>query len=205
MKKFISKETQEKIASAIQDVERKTDAEIVTVVAQSADSYYYIPTMWAALLALLVPAVEYLFVLEQDILHNYFLQILIFMTGVLFFRIPFIMYRLIPSYVKEQRARSLAYEQFLMQNLHATKERTGVLIFVSVAERYVRVIADKGINDKVDEQVWQNAVDALTKHIKDNDVEGGFLEAVHLCSIPLIEHFPATDTKNELPNRLVIL
>ena len=57
---------------------------------------------------------------------------------------------LVPSQiVKRRRAHRRAVEQFLTQNMTATAERTGVLIFVSVAERYAEVIPDTGIAQKV--------------------------------------------------------
>ena len=205
MKRFIAKESQQKIELAIQEIERQTDAELVAVVAQRADDYYYIPTMWAAFVTLLWPGVSHLLGAPKELNENYLMLVLVFIVSMILLRIPFLMYALIPRYVKQRRARSLAYEQFLMQNLHATKTRTGVLIFVSVAERYVKIIADKGINDKITDQVWQSAVDALTKQIKKGNVEKGFLEAIQLCSQPLIEHFPASEPKNELSNHLVIL
>ncbi|WP_345978985.1 TPM domain-containing protein [Sulfurimonas sp. HSL3-2] len=205
MKKFITKETQRRVEQAIQEVECKTDAELVVVVAKRADDYYYIPTMWAAFVTLLWPGVSHLLGAPKELNESYVVLALVFIVSMVLLRIPFLMYALIPRDVKQRRARSLAYEQFLVQNLHATKARTGVLIFVSIAERYVKIIADKGINDKITDPVWQNAVIALTEQIKKGNPEEGFLEAIRLCSQPLIEHFPASEPKNELSNHLVIL
>ena len=205
MKRFITKETQERVAKAIQDVEAKTDAELVLVVAKRADDYYYIPTMWAAFVTLLWPYISHVLGIPKEFYENYIILVLVFLISMLLLRIPFLMYALIPRYVKQRRARSLAYEQFLVQNLHGTKARTGVLIFVSIAERYVKIIADKGINDKITDQVWQNAVDSLIENIKEKRVEKGLLEAIRLCSQPLIEHFPASEPKNELSNHIVLI
>ena len=58
-----------------------------------------------------------------------------------------------------------AVEQFLVQNLHTTKGRTGVLIYVSFAERYAEVIADDGIYKKVPPETWERVVRELTHHL----------------------------------------
>ena len=59
-----------------------------------------------------------------------------------------------------------AMRQFFAQGLHKTENRTGVLIFASVAERYAEIVADAGINAKVTPEVWDQAVAALIAGIK---------------------------------------
>ena len=82
---------------------------------------------------------------------------------------------LVPSQVERQRAHRRAVEQFLTQNMTATAERTGVLIFVSVAERYAEVIPDTGIAQKVPAATWQDVVDALTADIGAGQPAEGFV------------------------------
>ncbi|MCK9912500.1 hypothetical protein MXD81_25325, partial [Microbacteriaceae bacterium K1510] len=56
---------------------------------------------------------------------------------------------LVPAGLKRLHAHRRAVEQFLAQNLHTTEGRTGVLLFVSVAERYAEIIPDRAIDAKV--------------------------------------------------------
>ena len=65
-----------------------------------------------------------------------------------------------------------------------------MLIFVSLAEHYVRIVADDGIAAKVDQSVWQGAVDVLLLHIRHGDMAAGFISAVEQCGEVLAEHFP---------------
>ena len=69
---------------------------------------------------------------------------------------------LVPRSVKHDRAHRRAVEQFLAQDLHTTVGRTGVLIFVSVAERFAEVLADAAIHERVPQAVWRSIVDDLT-------------------------------------------
>src|SRR5436189_157268 len=69
---------------------------------------------------------------------------------------------LVPRAVRRARAHRAAMEQFFARGLSLTKNRAGVLIFVALAERYVRIIADEGVASKVRDREWQMAVDALT-------------------------------------------
>ena len=118
--------------------------------------------------------------------------------------IPPLRLALTPRSLRRQRAQQAAMEQFLAKGLHVTAARTGVLIFASVAERQVEVIADEGIYAKVEPKVWAEAVAALTKSLKAGRPGEGFEQAVRLCGAVLAEHFPpGADNPNELPDTLV--
>ena len=203
--KKLSESDKQHINQLITKVEASTRGEIVTVLAKRCDSYLYIPTLWAALIALSVPGINFIFAEALDSVMTYQLQVLVFISLSWLFQIEAIKMRLIPKSVKHRRATRTAHEQFVLQGLHTTEQRSGVLIFVSEAERFVKIIADKGINDKVNPQHWQQVVDALTQHIKQGDTLKGFLGAISACQAPLVEHFPITgnENPNELRNHLV--
>ncbi|HEY9148880.1 MAG TPA: TPM domain-containing protein, partial [Gammaproteobacteria bacterium] len=165
-----------------------------------------IPTLWAAMSALLLPALVTVFELQHTLLGGYGAQVSLFLVATLLFRIPAIKYRLIPKAVKRRRAARLAHEQFLLQNLHHTEGRTGVMLFVSVAEHYVEVLADKGINDAVPAGTWDWVVAEFVARVKEGRVADGFVNAVEACGEHLAHHFPAgKDNRNELPNHLIEL
>jgi putative membrane protein len=97
-------------------------------------------------------------------------------------------------------------EQFVVRGIARKKDRSGVLIFVSLAEHYARVIADEGIAAKVPQKEWQGVVDVLVAHIRDDRIGDGFVAAVELCGDKLAQHFPRTDsTRDELPDRLYLI
>jgi putative membrane protein len=201
---FLSDSDKLRIAEAIRKLETKTSGEIVTVIAREADDYYYIPTLWAALSALLWPALVTLSGLQHPLLESYGAQVTLFVIAGLLFRIPALKYRLIPRAVKRQRAARLAREQFLLQNLHHTEGRTGVLLFVSEAEHYVEVIADKGINAAVPAGTWDWVVADFVGQVKAGNIADGFVRAIEGIGKHLVDHFPiAEGDRNELPNHLI--
>lgn len=193
------------VSAAIDAVEKETDAELVTVLAKQADNYFYIPTLWAALLALVVPLLlkfTPLWLEDDELLMA---QWLTFVAAAVIFRIPALMMRLVPKDVKQWRAGNLARRQFLENNLHHTVGETGVLIFVSEAEHYVEIIADRGISQHVDNQQWQLIVDHFIDEVKAGNTQQGFIECIEQCGKLLSEHVPATGAKDELPNHLIVL
>lgn len=193
------------ISDAITDVERHTDAELVTVLARQADDYRYIPTLWAAVLALLAPGVVWLSGVWLETLDILLVQLLVFIVLAIVLRVPFIMFRIIPASVRYWRASNLARRQFLDNNLHHTRQECGVLIFVSEAEHYVEILADRGIDQHVSAEQWQLIVDAFVVSIKQGNTQQGFIDCINACGKLLAEYVPATGEKNELPNHLVVI
>lgn len=199
---MLTTEQKKKIADSIEQSEKNTSGEFVAIIAAASDDYFYIPTLWAALLALAVPSVFEL--LDFDNGHMILSQFVVFIVIALMLRVPALKMLVIPKDVKQRRAHRHAREQFLLQNLHHTEERNGVMLFVSEAERYVEIIADKGINDVVENDAWNKIVTNFIAHVKDGNVTEGYLSAINDIETILKEHFPADgDNKNELPNHLV--
>lgn len=196
---------QQEISDLIASVERSTDAEFVAVLARQSDTYTYIPLLWAAAIALMTPVAMIKSPLWFGAMDIFIVQWVVFIAFALIFRIPAISIRLVPKTVRHWRASNMARRQFLENNLHHTKSETGVLFFVSEAERYVEIIADRGINNMVDQQVWQAIVDEFVAAVKAGRIHEGLKSCITRCGALLEEKVPATGDKNELPNHLVIL
>jgi putative membrane protein len=193
------------LSDAIANVEKHSDAELVTVLAARADDYRYIPTLWAALAALFVPGILRLTPLWLDLVDVMLLQLLVFAALALALRYPPLLARVLPRSLKHRNAARLARVHFLEQNLHHTRGETGVLIFVSEFEHYVEIIADRGVAAKIGNEHWQRLIGEFVRQVKSGNSLQGFLNCVDGCGELLATHVPATDQKNELPNRLVVV
>lgn len=199
----ISDSDRQEIAKAIAAAETATSGEIYCVFTRASDDYRYIPLLWAALIALVLPAPVIAFtLLPVQIIHV--AQLAAFLVLGLAFSSGALRIRLVPGAIKRQRAHRHALEQFLAHGLHTTKGRTGVLLFVSNAEHYAEVVADQAIHEKVDAAVWDEAVAALVAAARAGHPAAGFVQAIEICGKVLAQHFPRTGRdRNELPNRLV--
>src|SRR5262249_38572714 len=91
---------------------------------------------------------------------------------------PWLRIRLVPPGRQVGHAHDNALRQFLSRNVHLTAERTGVLIFVSLAERYAEVVADAGINAKVSQDAWNGIVADLIAHASRDQLADGFVGAI---------------------------
>jgi putative membrane protein len=175
------------------------------VLARCADNYYFIPSLWAAMLALLTPVVLGMTPLWLSAMDLLVAQWLVFTVLVVVFRIPGITMRLIPRRVARARAALLCRDQFIANNLHHTAAETGLLIFVSEAEHYVEILVDRGISRHIADSEWQRIVDEFILRIKSGEVCEGFVACIESCGALLEQFIPASHQRNELANHLVIL
>ncbi|MDX2308611.1 MAG: TPM domain-containing protein [Hyphomicrobium sp.] len=202
---LISDQDSNRIADAIAAAEAKTSGEIVAVVAAESSSYLYGPFLWAALPALVVPW-PLIYFTWMPIHLIYMVQLAVFFLLLAIFLPRPNRYWLIPRSVMREQAHRRAVEQFLAQNLHTTHGRTGVLIYVSVAERFAEILADTGIDKHVDKATWQAIVDELTGHLGRNNPGDGFVAAISTCGDLLAKHYPpGSADPNELPDHLIVL
>jgi putative membrane protein len=194
-----------KIRDAVALAEGRTAGEIFTVVAAESDDYRFVPLLWATLVALLVP-LPLVFLTRLPVLQIYLAQLAVFIVLALALSLPRIRVLIVPRGVKHARAHALAVEQFLAHGLHMTKARTGVLIFVSLAERYAEIVADAGIAEKVEAKVWVEAMDKLLAEVKAGRLAEGLVAAIGHTGDVLAAHFPRkAGDRNELPNDLILL
>jgi putative membrane protein len=202
---LVSQADQERVAQAITAAERSTSGEIVAMITAASSSYLYVPFLWAALAALIVPW-PFVFFTWWPIQSIYALQIIVFVALTALLMWPPVRLALVSPSVKRLRAHRRAVEQFLAQNLHTTSGRTGVLIFVSVAERYAEILADAAIHSRVPEAEWRRIVDTLTRAIGEGRAADGFVAAIEAVGKRMAEHFPpGTDDPHALPNHLIVL
>ena len=220
-----------RVEAAIRQAETKTSGEIYCVVAGDSSEYLEVPVAWAAIAALVAPAVllaagvhvsapsldqgwtSAQMSMAAETAARSALAGAILLQGVLFVGVailaslPPIRRLLTPRALKRHRVRRRAHEQFLAKSLQATRERTGVLIYVSIDEHMAELIADDGISSKVDAKVWADAMARLIEGFKTERPADGFEAAIGLCADILAEHFPARsgDNPNELPDNVVLL
>lgn len=203
---FLTAADKQRIAEAIRATEAKTSGELVCVIAPASNDYRFLPLLWSVFIALCVPGIVWLSGMWWSEGEIYLAQVALFLLSATLFNWGPVKMRLVPRSVQRAQAARLAREQFYAQRLHRTREWTGVLLFVSVAEHYVEILADEGINAKVSPGTWDNIVTSFIAQVKQRQVAEGYLAAIASCGKILIENFPArVENPDELPNRLVEL
>jgi putative membrane protein len=201
----LSQADQHRVGDAIKAAEAATAGEIVCVLARASSDYRSYATAWSALIALIAP--WFLIALTNLSVHEIFLaQIVIFVVLSLIFSESPLSRVVVPRRARRAHAHRAAMEQFMIRGMARKRNRAGVLIFVSLAERYARIVAGDGIASKVHQSVWQDAIDALLERAGAGGIAEGFVIAVEKCGAVLAEHFPPeSDDKGQLPDRIYLI
>lgn len=205
----MTEEEHARIAAAIREAEANTSGEIYCVLAQRSDGYFFSAAMIVTV-SIMVISLAVAFLMETWWLT---MRLPVFVSAqllalaaalALIYVLPGLRIRLAPRRWLYVRAHDNALKQFLGRNVHLTAERTGVLIFVSLAERYAEIVADAGINAKVPQDMWDSIVAGLIDDAKNGRLADGFVTAVAAVGALLAEHFPvAPNDVNELEDHLV--
>lgn len=201
----IDEQDRARIAAAIRSAEARTTGEIVCVLAQTSTDVTALSVFSAAVAALVLPWVlvaSTALPVDQILL----LQLFVFFGLAFLLLLPAIRVRLLPRKARRAAAHRAAMDQFVQRGIGRTKDRSGILIFVSLAERYARIVADEGIAARVPQSEWQGAIDALVAHMKDGRIADGFTAAIGACGDVLATHFPASGKNpDKLPDRIYLI
>jgi uncharacterized membrane protein len=106
---------------------------------------------------------------------------------------------------KRKSVRDLAEEEFFKSGIDKTRDNTGILIFILLESRQFHILADKGINEKVEARTWDSIKDEMQTMFLKGYFSKGIIHGVEEVGKILSRHFPIKpDDTNELSNRVVI-
>ncbi len=201
----ISTQDRERISAAIHDAESRTSGEIVCVLARESTAATALPILLAAIIALLLPWPLVAFT-ATPVNLMLLLQLVVFVGLAILLCLPRVRIALVPRAARRAMAHRMAMEQFMIRGIGRKADRTGILIFVSMAERYARIVADRAISERVSNREWQHAVDALIAHTRHGRIADGFVAAIEICGQVMEENFPRSQTGGgELPDRIYVI
>lgn len=134
----------------------------------------------------------------------YLSQILFFLALIAVLQIRSIHLLLVPRSTKKRRASRMAYLQFHSLGVYNTRDRAGVMIFVSLAERHIEILADSGLSKFVTQDIWAAIVNEMAASMRADDLITGYENAIKRCSEILSQHFPdGVNPENELADGLI--
>jgi putative membrane protein len=191
----------EALAQAVRDIEKESDAEIVIVVRGRSGTYRHADYLCGAIVAFL----GLIFVLFSPFeFHTYWVPIdvlLLFMAGAFVSARTDALRRALTSRdFRAKAARAGAAAMFYEAGIANTSAENGLLIYLSLLERRLEVIADRGILKAVPALKWNNSVFELRRVGRSPEPES-LIKAVRDLGKLLAEHMPATgENPNELPD-----
>jgi len=199
------------ISTAIKDAESHTAGEVVPYVVEQSDDYDE-ADLRAALIGGILPLAGLLVVrkltdvwIPLDALEVTMFVLLGMAVGwALAAFLPPVKRLFAGHRLMDRRVAQRAAETFVAEEIFATRDRTGILLFISVLERRVLVVGDSGINARVQKGEWEEIVGRVTLGIRTRRAADGLVEGLKMCGDLLQKHGVARkkDDTNELPDRL---
>ncbi len=191
------------IEAAITSAELRTKAEILCMVSKQASQYRFTPVLWASVIALIAPWPLWWFT-QIEVSRIFLIQIILFCGLLFIFSHQKIRIWLTPKGIRRADVECAASHQFNLTGVAGTKQRMGVLLYISVAERIAIVLPDEAIAHVLTLDVSQAALKAMTSKLKNNQLTEAFLSAISVLVESLSVALPAESTKtNELPNTVI--
>lgn len=216
----------EKVSAAIAAAEANSNGEIVAVATPISDPYHDVALHWAVAALILVLAwaawrpawLEWWYgliagrgwsttpTLGELLTFLMVLAVLKFTAVVLILRYMPLRLALTPGATKHRRVRRRAVAVFKAAAERRTSDRTGILIYLSIAERRAEIVGDEAITSVTTPEVWGEAMAALLVEVKQGHPAAGICAAIERVGGVLAEHFPrSADDRNEIPDKLIIL
>jgi putative membrane protein len=221
----LSQDDHDIVTAAVTAAERNSDGEIVTIVAGRSDAYHDVALHYAVLAMLLVPAalafvpqawIDWAATLllgwnaelnrETVMLYLFAKMAAAFLVVRLILAYQPLRLALTPGATKHRRVHRRAVELFRTGCELKTRGRTGVLLYLSLAEHRAEIVADEAIASQVDADVWGEAMAALIDEVRAGRPGVGMAKAVEKIGAVIAPILPPTlDNPNELPDRLIVL
>jgi putative membrane protein len=225
---MLTKDDHTRITAAITEAETRTEGEIFCVLTQEVSRYREVPLAWAAIAALLAPSLLVLAGLHRLALASIFtswtddsaramggliLRVLttyslvqagIFLIVAIVVSFPTVRRAMTPRFLKRHRVRQAARHHFTASGARLSDAEPHVLIFASLLDRQVELVAHDAIHKAVGEGPWNASVAAVIDGMKAGHPAEGFVKAIGICGTALAQHFPPNGApKNRLPNDIL--
>jgi putative membrane protein len=201
-----------RVSAAIAAAEAKSDGEIIAITAAQSDAYHDVGLHWAVLAMVAVLAWFAALPGQLEWWHDRISgwsaepSLRELLTLLMFFALLKFLAVLTPGSTKTRRVRRRAIMLFKTGAERRTVGRTGILIYLSMAEHRAEIVGDEAITNATTPETWGEAMTALLTHVKAGRPGDGIVAAVEIIGEVLAEHFPKSgEDSNEIPDKLIEL
>ena len=205
-KKFFTEEERTRIREATKSVESRTIGEIAVMVVDSSDRYIEAEVIGGVLAGSLLSLIVSILFFHASLWVYIPLSFLFFFPAwILFKKIPAARMMFIGLKKREETVRERAVRAFYEKGLYKTRKNTGVLFFLSLLERKVWVLADRGIYEKIDQETLNRFAKNVSQGIRDGRACDSLCQAIKEAGELLARHFPITpDDTDELSDEVMV-
>jgi putative membrane protein len=205
MRAIVSEQERARLTALVAEAERNTAGELVVVVARQSAHYGTHRVMWAAVTALVASGVLDLF---WPSIPGAWLLTLEGLLGLWLWWLlgrPALLRRIVPAEEQHRAVNNRVKQLFIERGVTETRDRSGVLVFLSELEHRVEILADRGIHEHVGGEAWSEMVRVVVQEIRGGKAAAGLATIIDRIGRELAAKFPPRpDDTNELPNQVTL-
>lgn len=200
----ISLQVRERLESAIQAAEALTSADMAVVVARASDQYAAFPLLWSTILSFAAGGAVVLAVPKAGGGTVLAVEALLFVVAGFALYHKSLRFGLVPPAIRHAHAARLARMEFAALEHERPAGESGLLLFISLAERHAEILVDRSVADRIPQAAWQEIVGALVQSLSAGAVTEGIVGAIGSCAVTLQPHFPpAAQRKADTAGRVI--
>lgn len=203
--KFFSKEERDKVKKATMDAESLSTGEIAVVLVDHSSQYREAEVTGGIFLSSVTSFILSVACFHGSIWFYVPLSFLFYFPFyMLFKKNPVLKVALVSAKRQQNAVRDRALRAFYEKGLHRTKDSTGVMLFLSLLERKVWVIADKGIHEKIKQHELDRFAHIVSEGVRTGNACDALCKAINEMGLLLARYYPVTsEDKNELSDDII--
>jgi putative membrane protein len=190
MASHLTKEEIARVHTAVAAAETRANAHVAFVAVPSSDRYALYPIVWGALVALVAAGIASFIWYPVSFRDGFAAEAVLFCTVSLVLEWQPLKLLFVPGHIKRAHARAFAHREFAARILASPEQRGGVLLFVSLGERYSELIADREAHRRVGQETWDRIFAEFTASAQTGPVADAALAAIEACGTALASHPP---------------
>ncbi|MEK7864408.1 MAG: hypothetical protein AAB175_01180 [Nitrospirota bacterium] len=191
--KIFTEEEKKRIEDTTRDVESRTIGEVAVMVVDSSDQYIEAEVLGGIFLGSLLSLIITALYFNSSVWSFIPVSLVLFLPSRFLFRkFPVLKISFIGFGRKEEVVKQNAVRAFYEKGLYKTRKNTGVLFFISILERKVWILADKGIYEKIEQETLNKFAITVSHGIKEGRACDSLCDAIREAGELLAKHFPVT-------------
>jgi putative membrane protein len=181
----------ERIRAAVEQVRASTSAKFAFVAVPASDHYALFPEVWAAVVSLALTGALALARPHLPIGAGFAVNAALFIALSFVFEWWPVRIRLVPRGFQRTAVARMARHEFAVHVISRDKENNGVMLFASLAERHLEIIAERDAHAHAPTGAWETIVANATATMRRQSVSEGLIQAVLACGQVQAASFPA--------------
>jgi putative membrane protein len=188
---FLSREERDRIRRAVETVQASTAAKFEFAARPASDHYALYPVVWSAVASLVLTGALALVRPHLGIATGFIVNAALFVVLAVVLDWWPIRVRLVPRHIRRLACSRAAHREFATRLISKDDAHNGVMLYVSLAEHHIEIIAEREAHAKVPPGTWDRIIAGATSTMRSGGLTAGLVAAIAACGAALSAAFPA--------------